>query len=115
MIKQEIYYCAIRAAFKIRRYFLISLKKLSKYLLHLRRMLRYNILKNNKVFRMNIINLPFDEPLFLSVKGEMVQLVAFKTQEHGNIKFGVQAPRSINVHREEIYYAIKQKQQSEQK
>lgn len=60
---------------------------------------------------MNIVTVSFEEPLIISVKGEIVQLVAFKTQEHGNIKFGVEAPRSINVHREEIYHAIKQKQQ----
>lgn len=58
---------------------------------------------------MNIVTVPFEEPLIFSVGGEIVQVIAFKTQEHGNIKFGVQAPRSINVHREEIYHAIKQK------
>ena len=60
---------------------------------------------------MNIIMLSFEEPLIFRVNGEMVQVVAFKTQEHGNIKFGVEAPRSINVHREEIYHAIKQKEE----
>ena len=60
---------------------------------------------------MNIVTIPFDEPLYISIDGELVQVVAFKTPEHGNVKFGVQAPRSINVHREEIYLAIKQKQQ----
>lgn len=58
---------------------------------------------------MDIITINFEEHLILKVGGEHVQLVAFKTLEHGNIKFGVQAPRSINVHREEIYQAIKQK------
>ena len=60
---------------------------------------------------MNIVTIPFEEPLYISIDGELVQVVAFKTPEHGNVKFGVQAPRSINVHREEIYLAIKQKQQ----
>lgn len=63
---------------------------------------------------MNIVTLAFEEPLIISIQGEKVQLIAFKTQEHGNIKFGVSAPRSINVHREEIYLAIKQKQQQQQ-
>ena len=60
---------------------------------------------------MNIVTINFEEPLIITVDGEVVRLIAFKTQEHGNVKFGVQAPRSINVHREEIYHAIKQKQQ----
>mgnify|MGYP002790726265 CR=1 FL=1 len=59
---------------------------------------------------MNIVTIPFEEPLIVSVQGETVHIVAFKTLEHGNVKFGVQAPRSIQVHREEIYNAIKQKQ-----
>jgi len=60
---------------------------------------------------MHIVSIPFEEPLIISINGQVVQIIAFKTQEHGNIKFGVNAPRSINVHREEIYHAIKQKQQ----
>jgi carbon storage regulator len=60
---------------------------------------------------MNIVTIPFEEPLIVSIDGNSVQIIAFKTLEHGNIKFGVQAPRSIEVHREEIYHAIKQKQQ----
>ena len=60
---------------------------------------------------MNIVTVGFEEPLIITLNGEMVQLVAFKTQEHGNIKFGIEAPRTTNVHREEIYHAIQQKQQ----
>ncbi|MCE3044133.1 MULTISPECIES: carbon storage regulator [Legionella] len=59
---------------------------------------------------MEIITLSFEEPLAVSINGEIVQIVAFKTPEHGNIKFGVEAPRSIKVHREEIHQAIKQKE-----
>lgn len=59
---------------------------------------------------MQILNIPFEEPLTISLNGETVHVVAFKTQEDGNIKFGVKAPRSINVHREEIYHAIKNKE-----
>ena len=55
---------------------------------------------------MNIVNISFEEPLILTINGEIVHVVAFKTAEHGNIKFGVDAPRSINVHREEVYLAI---------
>jgi carbon storage regulator len=62
---------------------------------------------------MNIVTLSFEEPLIISIQGELVQVIAFKTPEHGNIKFGIEAPRSINVHREEIYLAIKNQQQAE--
>lgn len=60
---------------------------------------------------MDIMTVAFEEALTFCVKGQMVQIVAFKTPEHGNIKFGVEAPRNIKVHREEIYYAIKLKEQ----
>ncbi|WP_133131397.1 carbon storage regulator [Legionella yabuuchiae] len=63
---------------------------------------------------MRIIQIPFEDPLVINIDGEIVKLVAFKTQEHGNIKFGVNAPRSINVHREEIYHAIKQKEKNQE-
>ena len=59
---------------------------------------------------MDIISLSFEEPLTIIVAGQQIKLLAFKTQEHGNIKFGVDAPRSVNVHREEIFHAIKQKE-----
>ena len=60
---------------------------------------------------MDIVNISFEEPLIITLEGQTVQVIAFKTQDHGNIKFGVNAPRSLQVHREEIYHAIKQKQQ----
>ena len=59
---------------------------------------------------MDIITLSFEEPLIISLEGDSIKLVAFKTLEHGNIKFGIDAPRTVGVHREEIYHAIKQKQ-----
>ncbi len=59
---------------------------------------------------MNIITLPFEESLKLNVNGEIVELIAFKTLEHGNIKFGVNASRSVKVHREEVAEAIRLKE-----
>ena len=58
---------------------------------------------------MDILTLDFEEPLTLVIKGQRIEVVAFKTQEPGNIKFGIDAPRTIQVHREEIYEAIKLK------
>lgn len=63
---------------------------------------------------MEIINLHFEEPLTVKVKNEAIKIIAFKTLEHGNIKFGVEAPRTVKVHREEIYHAIKQKEHAEE-
>jgi carbon storage regulator len=56
---------------------------------------------------MQILNLKFEEPLIITINDTKIEIFAFQTQEHGNIKFGVEAPRSISVHREEIYHAIK--------
>jgi carbon storage regulator len=59
---------------------------------------------------MEILTVNFEESFTVKIQGQTVKIVAFQTQEHGNIKFGVDAPRSVNVHREEIYQAIKQKE-----
>ena len=59
---------------------------------------------------MNIMTIDFEEVLTLNIQGEAIQMVAFKTPEHGNVKFGIEAPRSVKVHREEIYHVIKQKE-----
>jgi len=63
---------------------------------------------------MNIVNISFEEKLCFCIGGEVVELVAFKLPEHGNIKFGIEAPRSVKVHREEIYHAIKLKEKLEE-
>lgn len=59
---------------------------------------------------MNILLIPFEQSLTLQIDGKKVSIVTFKTQEPGNIKFGIDAPRSVQVHREEIYHAIKQRE-----
>ncbi len=61
---------------------------------------------------MDILSVSFEEPLIVRIKDEIVRLVLFKTQESGNVKVGIQAPRSIDIHREEIYQAIQSKQDS---
>ncbi|STX29172.1 carbon storage regulator CsrA [Legionella beliardensis] len=63
---------------------------------------------------MDILTVNFEEALKITIDGKSVLLMAFKTLEHGNIKFGVEAPRAIKVHREEIYQAIQsQEKQNE--
>ena len=61
---------------------------------------------------MDIISLEFEEPLMVKIGAITVKILAFKTTEHGNIKFGVEAPRTVNIHREEIFHAIKRKEQT---
>ena len=60
---------------------------------------------------MNIINLDFEESLYITINQTLVQVFAFQTQEPGNIKFGIEAPRTIQVHREEIYNIIQQQKE----
>ena len=63
---------------------------------------------------MEIITVDFEEPVILTINNEVVRVVAFKTQEHGHIKFGVDAPRSVKVHREEVYLAIKKQEEEKE-
>ena len=60
---------------------------------------------------MDIVTLNFEEPFTLKINAQTIQVIAFKTNEPGNIKFGIDAPRSVQVHREEIYQAIKNKKE----
>lgn len=60
---------------------------------------------------MDIVTLDFEESLTLVVNGQKIRVVGFKTSEPGNIKFGIDAPRNVQVHREEIYQAIKLKKE----
>lgn len=59
---------------------------------------------------MDIIHLEFEKFLLINIGDKKIKLITFKTQESGNIKFGIDAPRSVNVHREEIFNAIKKKE-----
>jgi carbon storage regulator len=52
---------------------------------------------------MQIMTLDFEEPMIIDIKSLKVKVTVFKTPEHGNIKFGVDAPKNMQVNREEIY------------
>ena len=64
---------------------------------------------------MEIINIPFEEPIQINLNDEIVTVVAFKTAERGNIKFGIDAPRAIKVNREEVYQAMQEQSQLQKK
>ncbi|OGV39204.1 MAG: carbon storage regulator [Legionellales bacterium RIFCSPHIGHO2_12_FULL_42_9] len=55
---------------------------------------------------MEIITIPFEEPIQIHLNGEIVTVIVFKTTDRDNLKFGIEAPRSIKVNREEIYRAM---------
>lgn len=59
---------------------------------------------------MDIIHLPFEETFQIKLNNDIITLVVYRTNEYGNIKFGIEAPRTVKVNREEIYNALKQKQ-----
>ncbi len=59
---------------------------------------------------MEIMSVSFEETLIIALGDTIVKLIPFKTPEHANIKFGIDAPRSVNIHREEIFKAIQSKQ-----
>jgi carbon storage regulator len=58
---------------------------------------------------MEIVNVPFEtRPLIIEIDGQKIECFVFETIEHGNIKFGVNAPRAMSIHREEVHRKINQ-------
>jgi carbon storage regulator len=57
---------------------------------------------------MDIVKVPFESKLIFVMNNQEIKLTAFLTEERGNIKIGIDAPRGVAVNREEIYI-IKQK------
>ena len=49
---------------------------------------------------------------YQSADGQTVKIITFPTNETGNIKFGIDAAREVQIHREEIYDTIKQQKQA---
>lgn len=49
----------------------------------------------------------------VKLKAQEIILYAFKTAEHGNIKFGIEAPSSVAINREEVYMKNKAKNATE--
>jgi carbon storage regulator len=61
---------------------------------------------------MKIFTIPFEEKFYITLGDKVVKLVTFPTTEPGNIKFGIDASRDIQVHREEIYESIQNQKQN---
>ena len=52
---------------------------------------------------MDIVLLTFESKLIFMKDEQKIQLTAFLTEEKGNVKLGIDAPRGISVDREEIH------------
>ena len=57
----------------------------------------------NGVKKVDIVNIEFEKEMKLTVKGQTITLTCFRTEEYGNVKFGIDAPRRLSVDRQEIY------------
>lgn len=64
---------------------------------------------------MDILTLNIEEALLIHVDNEWVKVTPFKSHEPGQVKLGIEAPRSIKVHREEVYKALNSSQTHEEK
>ena len=61
---------------------------------------------------MQILTVPFEEHFYIQYNGQTVKIITFQTHEPGNIKFGIDAAREVQIHREEIYETIQQQKQA---
>ncbi len=52
---------------------------------------------------MDIHTIEFKKTVKLSINNQTIQLTLFATDEPGNIKVGIDAPRGVPINREEIY------------
>ncbi len=59
---------------------------------------------------MQILTIPFEESFYVKLQDEIVKIVTFTTNDPGIIKFGIEASRNVEIHREEIYESIKNQQ-----
>ena len=57
---------------------------------------------------MNIVNVAFQEKIFINYQNTIIEIIIFKTTEKNNIKFGINAQNTIKIYREEIYNAMSQ-------
>lgn len=60
---------------------------------------------------MEITAVEFEGKLIIIKNNQQIVISPFQTQEHGNIKLGITAPKGVGIDREEIYI-LKQKNKS---
>ncbi|KTC84429.1 MULTISPECIES: carbon storage regulator [Legionella] len=59
---------------------------------------------------MEIVNIFFEETLVIQINNQLVTILPKKSPQHGDISFGINAPKSISVDREEVYHLKKRPQ-----
>lgn len=61
---------------------------------------------------MQIFTIPFEEHFYVKLNNHIVKIITFPTTEYGNIKFGIEASRDVEIHREEIYEFIQSQKEA---
>jgi len=62
---------------------------------------------------MKILTVEFEESFYVTIGSNIVKIITFPTNEVGNVKFGFEAPRDVQVNREEIYESMKSQKVNE--
>lgn len=59
---------------------------------------------------MDILNINLNEAFIIDFNDKQVRLSVFPVpNDSQNVKFGIEAPRDVSVHREEIYLKLQEK------
>ena len=61
---------------------------------------------------MQILTISFEETFYVTLGTDTIKVIAFTTNDPGIIKFGIEASRNVEIHREEIYESIKNQKKS---
>lgn len=64
---------------------------------------------------MEVTYIDFESPLILTINNQIVKIVLYASKEISSVQFGIDAPRTISVHREERYSSKKEQPKLEQK
>lgn len=64
---------------------------------------------------MDIITVSFEESLLIHINHEWVKFTTFKSTEPGHVKLGIEAPKTVSVHREEVHNLLHPAQKNQDK
>lgn len=69
--------------------------------------------KRNQKFVFDLNKLPREELLAMHARGELLFEVAVLEQRGDRVRLGIEAPKSVPVHRQEVHEAIKRKEKKD--